>query len=813
LVLVALRLTRAIAFAHIPHDDIYDVVASPDYHDDRAVFVIVRNNLLASRDGGRSWERLLNGLDYLHELSSLDMRRDGASAVLLMSSYGDGIYVSHDVGQSWSKATNGLADLRIHLVSMLSPSTSFAAGADKGLYRTTDGGRRWTKVLRVNATITAIASRAQETAGIVVVGDHRGRLYRSTSGGESWEALASLRRCGPITAIALSPGFPGDPTVLIGTRRGGLFKSTDGGRSCWRIATSIPDNCVTSLTISPGYATDGTVLVSTWNAGVFGSTDRGDTWGHCNSGLTTDPQADYLRRPHFSALRMSPRFGSDRTVFVGGFDGLFRSANGGRAWEEMATLSAGIIIGVAASAANGDVPTVAVSTYLGGAYISTSGGDSWAPISDGLQDPSHPHRYLRLFDMRMSPNFCVDRTLLVSTHHSVFVSNDSGAKWSEIRVYHHVKGHSRGDTQWMRLYKAARRTNGHGKIRVSLYPSFASDGTVYLGTQEGDVLLSRDGARNFSLLSNVGNRVLDLAISPAISTDRTLFATTWGNGSIARRLNGQYVFQCELYRSTDGGRTWRSVGPQIPGTSVPHGFLRMAMSPAFGRDGTLFIGSGHGLFKSVDRAQTWRLLDGRAYGGDGYIEGIAVSPSYERDGTVFLSVRGRGLFRSCDGGHTFVPIATELTSSNSLPSHLDGFHPVGSPIICSPSYETDRTVYGISGVDLLVSRDGGESWSPRSVASGILTPRSINATAPGIGDTGRTDPLTSRVSDLLSSLGWTRRKVLKLLVTLALSAACYASLASFAGCGEGLDARGAMVAFSLGVGALSYRVLTSVVVD
>ncbi|HEY6564324.1 MAG TPA: hypothetical protein VIY86_07485, partial [Pirellulaceae bacterium] len=176
----------------------------------------------------------------------------------------------------------------------------------------------------------------------------------------------------------------------------------------------------------------------------------------------------------------------------------------------------------------------------------------------------------------------------------------------------------------------------------------------------------------------------------------------------------------------------------------------------------------------MDRAQTWHHLDGSGYGGNGYIEGIAVSPSYERDSTVFLSVRGRGLFRSCDGGRTFVQIAMAFTPANFLPSHMNEFHPVASPIICSPTYEADRTVYGLSGEHLLVSRDGGDSWVWRPVASGIPTPQSVGARAPAAKRVGFLNPLTSRVAGLSSAIGWTRRKVVKLLATAAVVITCYA---------------------------------------
>ena len=92
------------AFAHTPHDDIFQVDISPTYARDKTLFIIVRGNLLKSEDGGASWQRIVKGLDHKHRLYALDIYAK-SKETLFLSSLGDGIYKSQDGGASCQKLT------------------------------------------------------------------------------------------------------------------------------------------------------------------------------------------------------------------------------------------------------------------------------------------------------------------------------------------------------------------------------------------------------------------------------------------------------------------------------------------------------------------------------------------------------------------------------------------------------------------------------------------------------------------------------------------------------------------------------------
>ena len=85
-----------------------------------------------------------------------------------------------------------------------------------------------------------------------------------------------------------------------------------------------------------------------------------------------------------------------------------------------------------------------------------------------------------------------------------------------------------------------------------------------------------------------------------------------------------------------------------------------------------------------------------------------MSPDYRDDRTVLVSARGRELYRSTDGGTTWDPTGDDLLIDNLVLSNF--YHSTSEPIVFSPNYAADHTVFGFDGTTLLRSADGGESW-------------------------------------------------------------------------------------------------------
>ncbi|NEO30174.1 MAG: sialidase [Symploca sp. SIO3C6] len=672
-------------FAHAPHDDVECVEISPTYDQDQVLSIIVRGSLLKSTNGGSSWQRIVKGLDNQARLSSLSISAQN-NKIIFLSSLGDGIYKSKDQGDSWSKVNNGLDNLTIDLIS-ISPSCAeivLASGKEKGLYITKNGGESWKQVIGDNNKITAIAFFPNDQ---IVVGNNQGTLLISKDGGDTWQEGFTFKGSGKLTAITVSPNFTSDSTWLVGTEKSGIFKTVDQGSSFSESNQGLSEKLIRDIVISSQDKRNFTIFVSTWNEGVFYSNDAGNTWHRKPfKGLTKDIQADddkYLR-PHFSDLRISNAFTKDQTLFLGGFDGLFKSTDGGNVWQEKDTLSAKIITTVALSPNYENDSTVAIGTYKKGAYISNDRGVTWKPINKGLNIPRYKKELAkpfiiekpRFYSVVLSPNYAEDKTIFATLRYKFLKSNDGGKHWQNIPLPK-VAGYSLRE------------------IIMVASPSIAIDNTVYLGTYQGIVYKSTDGGAKFTVVGNIGHSIRALVISPEFSSDKTLYAAGYKG----------------VYKTVDQGATWQSVTKSLVFSDKK--YLQLAISPNYKTDQTLIVGTEGGIFKTTDGGKNWVKLIILADDKDAYVTSIDISPNYQTDHTFMITVKGSGLFKTVNSGESFTPIGeSTLINKNYSLLKMDNVPSTSMPVQFSPAYATDNTIYGYGscGAKLFKSTDGGNNW-------------------------------------------------------------------------------------------------------
>ncbi|MEM8831301.1 MAG: YCF48-related protein [Cyanobacteria bacterium P01_G01_bin.19] len=655
------------ASAHSPHDVVIDVELSPDYLHDRTAYLVldgylpIWGNLFRSRDGGDRWTRIENGLDNQHKMSSLAVSSQ-SKQTLFLSTLGDGIYKSDDEGASWSKANRGLKTLDIDLVEIAPDSVNavWAAGTESGLYKTENGGKNWMQVM-AEPKIKAIAFTDKSTEG-VFVGDSQGNLYSSTDRGKSWQQIAFLNDSGAVQALAISPNYQVDQTMWVGTEKRGIWCTQDGGNTFTRIGKNMPKEPIMSLAVSPNYSSDATLFASTWHRGIFRSRNGGKTWRRRSRGLKKHAQADttLYKSPHFSDLSISSTYSRDRTVLLAGFEGVFKSTNGGRKWRDVNIgKGATSIRNIAISPDYQNDSTVVISTIYQGVYMSRDRAITWEAIDRGLG-------YDRLLKQNLiaetgslvfSPDYGSDKTILASSWGNLAKTTNRGKFWHKYWVP-----------------KPLRRDS-----YMVVSPNYKSDRTIFLVTLPGKILKSTNGGKDFELAGEIGAQaafIPSLVISPNFAADQTLYAGNFAGG---------------VYKSIDAGATWRSVSN---GLAAEDDYAKLAISPNYQADRTVFAATSTGLSVTKDGGMSWHKLPSAAYGGDSYIETIAISPTYQSDRTLLVSVRGKGLFRTVDGGNTFERVGDYLTGE----------------IHFSPTYESDRSIYGSSGAELYKSDNGGDTW-------------------------------------------------------------------------------------------------------
>lgn len=679
--------------AHSPHDVIGALDISPTYDQDYTLFIVSSDHLLKSTDGGFGWKKLVNGLDNQFFPSSIAISPAfDVDQTVFVSSEGDGIYKSQDGGTLWNKINRGLDDLRIGLLA-ISPRYAtneivLAAGAEGRLYKTNDGGKSWYEVIDEGVKVTAIAFSSDLNQDLIVIGDDESQVWFSDDEGETWEKGYQIPEGGSVTAIAISDQVSKDGTFFVGTEQQGIFKTADGGASFVeleggasrysldfknrRINIRPPDEHVMSLALSPNYSRDGTIFVSTWWKAVFKSDNGGKTWKKHDTGVTCDGQAntEEYKSPHFRQLRVSKAFEEDGTIFLAGFDGLFKSTDWGRTWMQLETLPVKLITGLDVSPTDENDFSVTIATYGGGAYTKNNRGSAWAINNNGLKTT-------RLVDVTFSPAYGSDNTVFSGASGALLRSTDGADNWSRIQL---DKVENRG-----RPYPTF----------IVLSPNFATDQTLYFGTRKHGILKSIDGGLHSAVIWDGMRKVISsLVMSPDFIADGTLFAGVQSEG---------------IYKTEDWGETWQSANNGLTFIETWKSVVSrptnkdvlLVISPNY-EDKTLFAGSAgaKGLFKTTDGGASWQKLTGAAYGGDGHIIFIAISPDYRNDETIIISVKGKGLFKTDDGGLTFVEIGDELINNN----HAIKF------IAFSPLYSTDNTIYAASGEEIFRSTDGGYTW-------------------------------------------------------------------------------------------------------
>ena len=678
------------ALAHTPHDDVFQVEISPQYEQNKTLFIIVRGNLLKSDDGGKNWQRIIKGLDHKRRLYSLDIA-DKSPKTLFLSSLGDGIYKSQDGGTSWSQVNNGLDNLNIDLVAIATynPNLVLAAGTKEGLYQTENGGENWYPVIKKHHKITAIAFSPNQKN--IFVGDSKGNLYLLDTKGNIIKSDVPIPQEGGISAIAISPNYAQNQTLYIATEKGSIIRSIDGGGSFAQIDSNISHPAISSLAATKGKQGKIILLATTQYDGVFTSENGGRSWQLHDKGLTADPQAHKLNRPYFSEVKVSPAFARDRTLFLAGYDGLFKSQNGGQKWQELETLSTKTIVGLGLSPNYQQDATVAVGTYVWGAYLSTQAGTNWQEINQGLEESQRIKQGVgtaRVFDLVFSPNYATDNTIFSTTWYGISKTTDRGKHWQH-KSWQQIQPSDR--SWWPTRSQCA---------TLTVSPDYQNDRTLWLGTKDGHIITSTDGGKTFSLLTQLDKGIISLAVSPNYQSDRTIYA------SIAN----------QVYKSVDRGKTWQPASKglvfQEELSDEKEANVRLVISPNYTVDKTIFATTAEGVFVTNNQGGNWSRLVNTPYGDRSYIEGIALSPNYAQDGTVLVSVRGKGLFKSVDRGQNFNPIGNNLIDNNYVFSNLYGFPLTGisTPIQFSPSYATDKTIYGFADIDLFKSTDSGVTW-------------------------------------------------------------------------------------------------------
>src|SRR6266403_5298219 len=326
------------------------VVGEPNVY----YFGAVAGGVWKTTDGGQTWAPLFQK-EAVSSIGDIGIPQSahnviyvgtGEAAIRGDLTFGDGVYKSVDGGRNWKnsgrKDSRHIGALIVHptnpdIVFVAALGHAFGPNSERGIFKTTDGGRTWRNVL----------SKDENTGGIDIVFDpHNPNIL--------FAALWQARR----EPWYFSSGGPGS----------GLYRSIDGGETWQHLeGNGLPDGILGRIGVSVSRADPDRIyaLIEAREGGLFRSNDGGDHWTRVN-----DDGRFRQRAWYFSKVYADPQ--SADTVYVLN-TGLYRSGDGGRTFSLL-------------SATHGDHHGLWIDTQNaqrlinandGGASVSTNGGKTW----------------------------------------------------------------------------------------------------------------------------------------------------------------------------------------------------------------------------------------------------------------------------------------------------------------------------------------------------------------------------------------------------------------------------------------------------
>jgi len=574
--------------------------------------------------------------------------------------YGNGVWKSLDGGGKWENM--GLKDSRQIGGIVIDPRNSdvvfvavegsvWGPGGDRGLYKTTDGGKNWKKVLNISEQtginnvimdprnpdiLYATSEQRRRHVYTKIGGGPESAIYKSTDNGENWKKLKTgLPKVdmGGI-GIDLSPANPDVVYAIIEARdgKGGFFRSTDRGESWKRMSShSSSGQYYNEIVCDPS---DVDVVYSTETVTKV-TRDGGETWKSLgNNARHVDDHAMWID-PH-----------DPEHFLIGGDGGIYESYDGGQQYQFKSNLPVTQFYRV-----NVDNAQPFYYVYGGTQDNNTMGGPSRSTSSQGVAsddwyvthggdgfwvaiDPGNPdivycesqYGNMVRYDKKSGESITIkprpgkneetykwnwNTPLILSPHsntrlycaaNKVFRSDDRGDTWKVISkdITAQIDRNTWPVMDHFWSYDAVAKdvsTSLFG-MAVSLTESPVKEDLIYVGTDDGVI----------SITENAGDEWRQISTFPGVP------ANTYVSDLLSDKFNENIVyaafnnhkrddFKPYLLKSIDKGKTWVSIASNLPDNGAVHTIEQDVVNPSL-----LFVGTEFGVFFSPDGGTEWVQL-------------------------------------------------------------------------------------------------------------------------------------------------------------------------------------------------------------
>jgi photosystem II stability/assembly factor-like uncharacterized protein len=604
------------------------------------------------------------------------------------SSWGYGVYKSLDGGKNWMpmglKDTHHIGRIVIdphdaNVVYIAALGHLWGPNKERGLYKTTDGGKTWTNTKFISEdtgfidlamdpessqTLYAVAYQRRRTAfGFNGGGPHSG-LYKTTDGGANWTRLTEGLPEGDTGRIGIDV-YRRNPNVvyaIIENSKGGIFRSEDKGATWKKMSDTNPRPMYYSqIRIDPNNDQRLWVL----SAAMYVSDDGGRTF---HTDVVTRIHGDY------HAMWIDPA--NSNHMIAGSDGGIHFSYDRGKSWDYVNTLPLGQFYEIGVDMRkpyyihgglqdNGSWAGPSATLYSAGItnedWFRIGGGDGFYAQVDPTdhtivytesQDGNVARLELKTGErrnIRPEPKdgdkpyrFDWNSPIVISSHDNrtiyfggnrLFKSTDRGDTWTESPDL--TTQPERDKMPIMGVVPDKNTLSRHDGIRtygqiVTIAESTIKEGVLYAGTDDGQLQVSRDGGKTWK---NVVDRVPGLPKNTYVSR---IVASRFAEGTAYATFDGHRRddYRPYVYATTDFGETWKSINNNLPNGYTVH-VLREHPRNA----NLLFVGTEFGAFISLDRGGRWLPLKNNLPTVPVY--DIAIHP---RDNDLIFATHGRSLW-------------------------------------------------------------------------------------------------------------------------------------------------------------------------
>ncbi len=576
-------------------------------------------------------------------------------------SRGNGVYKSLDGGKSWKNM--GLyhsEHIGKILVSPDNPNTVFVAaqgplwksGGDRGLYKTTDGGKTWEKILDISPNtgvsdivmnpknhqvLYASSYERRRHVYTLIDGGPESAVYKSEDGGKTWKKLTNgFPKCdmGRI-GLAISPIHPDKVYALVEAEEDkvGVYFSPDCGASWSKISDYVPDGpqYYQELYIDPK---DDNIMYS-MDTYTRISMDGGKTWKKLSN---------KAKHVDDHALWIDPK--NTKHILLGGDGGLYESFDRGNTWDFKQNLPLSQFYRVSVdnskpfyfvyggtqdnNSVGGPSATINNNGIVNSDWFITHGGDGFETQIDP-EDPNtvyaqSQYAWLSRYNKKTGEEIDIrpsepdngeayrwnwNAPLLISPHNhttlyfcanKVFKSMDRGNSWKVIspdltRQIDRNRLKILGKVQRPEAVAKNVSTSVYGNL-VSFAESPKKQGLLYAGSDDGQISVSENDGGSWTKYTKFPGVPDTTYVSCIVASqfDENVVYVSFDNHKRAD-------FKPYLLKSTDKGKTWKSITANLPDTQTVYSIAEDFKDPDL-----LFVGTEYGLFFTIDGGKHWLQL-------------------------------------------------------------------------------------------------------------------------------------------------------------------------------------------------------------